>query len=224
MAPHGGLCSRFRSRTFVRAHGRHAVKFSRRSRALGRHRGASESAVSTRCSRGPRHLDTPPLAPPRGAPIVHAGRLGTVRANYRMYSHSLRHVSASDGPIRHPKRHRSTHAGLRDSLAAHRHPRRRPTSTQALARASPRRRSCASRSRLPKPATRQLCTSPARARLLAWRGGRGWRAATGGAPHGQRTSLARTSPLRRVRRWQCAARLNMWSQCSRGVACGGLWC
>ena len=64
---------------FVRAHGRHAVKFSRRSRALGRHRGASESAVSTRCSRGPRHLDTPPLAPPRGAPIVHAGRLGTVR-------------------------------------------------------------------------------------------------------------------------------------------------
>jgi len=197
---------------FVRAHGRHAVKFSRRSRALGRHRGAFESAVSTRCSRGPRHLDTPPLAPPRGAPIVHAGRLGTVRANYRMYSHSLRHVSASDGPIRHPKRHRSTHAGLRDSLAAHRPPRRRSTSTQALARASPRRRSCASRSRLPKPATRQLCTSPARARLLAWRGGRGWRAATGGAPRGQRTSLARTSPLRRVRRWQCAARLNMWSQ------------
>ena len=125
VAPHGGLCSRFRARTFVRAHGRHAVKFSRRSRALGRHRGASESAVSTRCSGGPRHLDTPLLAPPRGAPIVHAGRLGTVRANYCMYSHSLRHVSASDGPIRHPKRHRSTHAGLRDSLAAHRPPRRR---------------------------------------------------------------------------------------------------
>ena len=122
---------------FVRAHGRHAVKFSRRSRALGRHRGASESAVSTRCSGGPRHLDTPLLAPPRGAPIVHAGRLGTVRANYCMYSHSLRHVSASDGPIRHPKRHRSTHAGLRDSLAAHRPPTRRSTSTQALARASP---------------------------------------------------------------------------------------
>ena len=139
MAPHGGLCSRFRARTFVRAHGRHAVKFSRRFRALGRHRGAFESAVSTRCSRGPRHLDTPPLAPPRGAPIVHAGRLGTVRANYRMYSHSLRHVSASDGPVRHPKRHRSTHAGLRDSLAAHRPPTRRSTSTQALARASPRR-------------------------------------------------------------------------------------
>ena len=73
---------------FVRAHGRHAVNFSRRFRALGRHRGASESAVSTRCSGGPRHLDTPLLAPPRGAPIVHAGRLGTVRANYRMYSHS----------------------------------------------------------------------------------------------------------------------------------------
>ena len=98
---------------FVRAHGRHAVKFSRRSRALGRHRGAFESAVSTRCSRGPRHLDTPPLAPPRGAPIVHAGRLGTVRASYRMYSHSLRHVSASDGPIRHPKRHRSTRGAAR---------------------------------------------------------------------------------------------------------------
>ena len=25
MAPHGGLCSRFRARTFVRAHGRHAI-------------------------------------------------------------------------------------------------------------------------------------------------------------------------------------------------------
>ena len=37
---------------FVRAHDRHAVKFSRRIRALGRHRGAFESAVSTRCSGG----------------------------------------------------------------------------------------------------------------------------------------------------------------------------
>ena len=120
-----------------------------RPRAAGRARGACGGGVSARCSRGPRLLDSPPLVPPRGAPIVHAGRLGTVRANYCMYSHSLRHVSASDGPIRHPKRHRSTHAGLRDSLAAHRPPTRRSTSTQALARASPSGRSCASRSRRP---------------------------------------------------------------------------
>ena len=31
MAPHGSLCSRFRARTFVRAHGRHAIVDSTRS-------------------------------------------------------------------------------------------------------------------------------------------------------------------------------------------------
>ena len=31
MAPHGSLCSRFRARTFVRAHGRHAIVDSARS-------------------------------------------------------------------------------------------------------------------------------------------------------------------------------------------------
>ena len=35
MAPHGGLCSRFRARTFVRAHGRHAIIDSARSASTG---------------------------------------------------------------------------------------------------------------------------------------------------------------------------------------------
>ena len=84
VAPHDGLCSRFRAGTFVRAHGRHAVNFDRRLRALGRHRGAFESAVSRCCSGGPRHLEATLLAPHRGAPVVHAGRLGTERADCPM--------------------------------------------------------------------------------------------------------------------------------------------
>jgi len=35
VAPHGGLCSRFRARTFVRAHGRHAIIDSARSASTG---------------------------------------------------------------------------------------------------------------------------------------------------------------------------------------------
>ena len=84
---------------FVRAHGRHAVKFSRRSRALGRHRGASESAVSTRCSRGPRHLNSALLAPRQRCSDRARGSVRHVACGLFLYSHSLRLVSAFDGPI-----------------------------------------------------------------------------------------------------------------------------
>jgi len=131
----------------------------------------------------------------RGAPIVHAGRFGTLRAGYscirtRCASYlpsTARFLVACGKPAAPP-------APLRDSLAAHRPPARRSPPAQSLAGASPHGRSCVSATsthREPAPHLPRAC-------LPARRGGQGC-AATGDLSRGQRVLGTRTPALRSPR-------------------------